>query len=102
MMMVSILREYLPLNDQGECNRHKRSGRFNIRKGVFNLIYFNYLVHYAWGFSNSYLFEMEKIMKNILLSFYADTSGSKNDDVMLFLIPSMDNMAMGISLSLGW
>ena len=41
-------------------------------------------------------------MKNILLSFYADTSDSKNDDVILFLIPSMDNMAMGISLSLGW
>ena len=74
MMEVSILRENLSLNDQGERDRYKQSGKFKIWKGVLNPTTPKYLVQHVWGFSNSYLFELDKRMKNILSSLNADTS----------------------------
>ena len=65
MMEVSILREYFSINDQGEYNRHKRSGKFKIEKGVFNPIPIKYLVQHDWGLGSSYLFSLDKRMKKL-------------------------------------
>ena len=76
MMEVSILREHLSLNDQGERDRYKQSGKFKIWKGVLNPTHPNYLVQHVWGFSDSYLFDLDKRMKNILSILNADISDS--------------------------
>ena len=57
MMGISIFGDCFSLNDQGECNIHKGSGKFKIWKGMFSPIYLKYLVQHTWGLTNSYLFE---------------------------------------------
>ena len=57
---------------------------------MFNPMSLKYLVQHAWGLSNSYLFEIENRMKNILSNFNADNSYSESYDLMLFVMPSMD------------
>ena len=62
---------------------------------MFNPMSLKYLVQHAWGLSNSYLFEIENRMKNILSKFNADNSYSESYDLMLFVMPSMDKYFNG-------